>query len=160
MTHWKQLQNRDYLGHWDLSKNEERKLEIIEVKKKAVFNQTNNQEEQLIVCSFKTGKPMILNTTNCKTIEKLYKTPLIEEWVGKQISIKVDKIKAFGEFLDCLRVMTYVPSTKVIKCEGCKKEIKAYGKMNASQLATYTNEQYGKSLCSECAQKANNQEDE
>ena len=34
-------------------------------------------------------KPMIVNSTNAKTIEKLYKTPYIEEWKGRKIQLFV-----------------------------------------------------------------------
>lgn len=53
---------------------------------------------------------MILNKTNCKAIEKMYKTPNIEEWVDKQIQIGVARINAFGETTDCLRVRAFIPN--------------------------------------------------
>lgn len=44
-----------------------------------------------------------------QTIEKLFNTPNIEEWVNKQIQIGSTRINAFGEMTDCLRVRPFAP---------------------------------------------------
>ena len=52
---------------------------------------------------------MILNTTNCKAIEAVHGTPFIDDWAGKDITLYVAKIKAFGEQMDALRVKREKP---------------------------------------------------
>ena len=47
---------------------------------------------------------MVCNSTNAKQIAKLAGTPFIEEWAGKQIILTVQKVKAFGEQHDAIRV--------------------------------------------------------
>ena len=100
-------------------------------------------------------KPMILNRVNCKAITKLYKTPYIEEWAGKQVTIRVEQVRAFGDVVDALRIKPVLPAKPPeFKCAECSKVLQPYGQMNARALADYTRKQYGKVLCAECAKKA------
>lgn len=39
-------------------------------------------------------------------------------------------------------------------CEDCGQVIAGFGKMNATEMAGYTKQKYGRCLCSECAKKA------
>ena len=107
-THFKKLRNPDYLGSWDLAdesgKFKNRILTIKEVNKKMVHDGRGGQEDCVTV-EFKESKPMIMNATNLKTINKSLGTPYIEEWVGKKIEVTVEKVKAFGEIHDALRVV-------------------------------------------------------
>lgn len=148
--------NPNYLGSWDLDElpNKELTLVIEKIKDETVV--ANNREENCTVCHFKdkTYKPMILNVTNKKRLCKLYKTKNTEKLEGKAITIGIEKVKAFGDIHDALRIKPIVPTvqTKAApKCENCKKDITAFGGMTPEQLAAYTKKQYGKALCSECA---------
>ena len=98
-------------------------------------------------------KPMILNSTNAKMIQKLLKTPYIEEWSGHRIQIGVEMVKAFGEIVDALRVRNFLPEEKAVKCECCGEDIKPAHGMNSAQLAAYTRSKYGRALCAACATK-------
>ena len=109
MTHWKKLTNPNYVGAYDFAPNEQRTLLIIKVVSEMVQAPDAKDKESCIVAYFKEGKPMILNKTNCKTISKIYGTPMIEEWAGKRITLEVRKVKAFGEITDALRVMEQRP---------------------------------------------------
>jgi hypothetical protein len=156
-THWKKFQNKDYLGSWDLEDKEERVLTIRNIGNKEVFNPSSNSKEVCMVCEFTQGKPMILNSTNNKSIQKTYKTPYIEAWIGKQIIVYVKNIKAFGEYIDCLRIRERIPAEDKLECEQCSGEIKGMGKHPASYIAKKTKETYGKALCTACATKLANQ---
>lgn len=156
-THWKKFQNKDYLGSWDLEDKEERVLTIKKIGNKEVFNPSSNSKETCMVCEFTQGKPMILNTTNNKSIQKTYHSPYIEDWIGKQIIVYVTKIKAFGEYIDCLRIRERIPAEDKLECEECKGEIKAMGTHPASYIAGITKKKYGKALCSTCATKKANE---
>ena len=103
-THWKKLTNPLYVGACDLQPNQEVTITIESVKKEMVTG-AEGKKEECIVARFKDAKkPMILNKTNCKIITKNLKTPYIEEWTGKQITIYVSKVKAFGDVVEALRV--------------------------------------------------------
>ena len=108
MTHWKVLFNPNYIGAYDFAPDEERTLLITKVVSELVQS-PDGDKESCIVAHFKEGKPMILNKTNCKTISKIYGTPMIEDWAGKRITLVVHKVKAFGEVTDALRVKEQAP---------------------------------------------------
>ena len=127
-THFKKLSNPNYLGSWDLSDKDgnfkNRILTISGVKKEMVHDGRGGQEECITV-SFSDSKPMIMNATNLKTINKTLNSPYIEDWVGKKIEVTVQKVKAFGEVHDALRVVkTNLEMTpKHEKWAGAKKAI-------------------------------------
>ncbi len=154
MTHWKKLTNPDYLGAYSLEDGQDIVLTISNVRQEAVTGPEGKQE-QCLVCYWKEqAKPMILNVTNSKMIEKLLKTPYIEEWSGKRIQIGAEKVKAFGEIVDALRVRSFLPEEVVIRCEECGNQITGAHGMSAQELAKYTRSKYKRSLCSSCATEA------
>ena len=147
--------NPNYLGSWDLDElpNREVTLTISKIVDEDVF--TNGKSEKCTVCHWtdKAFKPMILNVTNKKTICKMYKTKETEKLKGKAVVIGVEKVKAFGDIYDALRIRAIIPQMTVakIKCENCGGDITASGSMQASQVAEYTKAKYGQRLCSRCA---------
>lgn len=148
--------NPNYLGSWDLDElqNREVTLTIEKIVDEAVV--ANGKSENCTVCYWtnKTFKPMILNVTNKKTICKLYKTKETEKLKGKSVIIGIDRVKAFGDIYDALRIRPRVPQAEnavLPKCENCGKDIHSVGSMTPEQTAKYTKNKYGKSLCSECA---------
>ena len=109
-THWKKLQNPDYLGSYALQPGEEMVLTIKSVAKGSVVGADGKKSEEAIMHFKETGvKPMILNATNQKIIQKIYKTPYIEDWVDKKIQIYVAQVKAFGDIVDALRIRPFIP---------------------------------------------------
>lgn len=108
MTHWKKLTNPDFIGAYELEQNERRVVTILSVAQELVTG-ADGKKEHCIVAKLQGQKPMILNKTNCKTISKIYDTPLIEEWAGKKITIYATKVKAFGEVVDALRIEAKLP---------------------------------------------------
>jgi hypothetical protein len=137
-THFKKLRNPGFLGSWDLADEngnfKNRILTISKVEKKMVHDGKGGQEECVTV-SFHDCKPMIMNSTNLKTIWKSLDTPFIEDWVGKKIEVTVQKVKAFGEVHDALRVVkTSLELTpKHPKWDGAKTAIKD-GKVTIDQI--------------------------
>ena len=102
-THWKKLTNPDYLGAYSLTPNEARTVEIIKVSRELVTG-ADGKKEECTVAFLKAEKPLILNKTNCKTISKVLNTPYVEEWEGKRIILYAEKVKAFGEIVEAIRV--------------------------------------------------------
>ena len=98
--------NPNYLGSWDLEEmpNREVTLTIEKIVDEKVIAAGNS--ETCTVCHWtdKNYKPMILNITNKKTIAKLYKTKETEKLQGKSVIIGIEKVKAFGDIHDALRI--------------------------------------------------------
>lgn len=157
LTHWKKLHNPDYLGAYALNPGQDLIATIKTVGNEIVTGPDGKKEECMVMhFAEQDVKPMIINSTNAKTITKLLKTPYIENWSGRKIQIYIAEVKAFGEVVDALRIRPFLPkieTDKPIQCAECGKDIEAYGKMNAGQMAEYTQKQYGKPLCAECATK-------
>lgn len=150
-THWKKLTNPDYLGAYALDDGKDVILTISYVREEKVTG-SDGKKDDCVVCHFSERvKPMILNSTNMKTITKLFGTPYIEDWSGRRIQIGIEKVKAFGDVVDALRVRKFIPAENVPKCESCGGEIQPRGNMDAASLAKYTAQKYGKALCAACA---------
>lgn len=155
-THWKKLTNPNYLGAYSIENGQDLILTIKYVQEEKVTG-TDGKKDDCVVCHFvENAKPMILNATNMKTITKLYKTPYIEEWAGKKIQIGVEKVKAFGDIVEALRIRKIIPniqSAALPKCENCGNDIQPLNSMTSEQVAAYTRSKYGQALCSVCATK-------
>ena len=155
-THWKKLTNPNYLGAYSIENGQDLILTIKYVQEEKVIG-TDGKKDDCVVCHFvENAKPMILNATNMKTITKLYKTPYIEEWAGKKIQIGIEKVKAFGDVVEALRVRNKIPNIQTAtlpKCEICGNDIQPLSSMSADQVAAYTKSKYGQALCSACATK-------
>lgn len=121
-THWKKLINPDYLGAYSLNPNEERTLTIKKVTRDKVTGPGGKKTECTVLHFKENEKPMILNRTNAKTITSIYGTPYIEEWIGKGIIVFADKVEAFGEEVEALRIKATTPELPELT-----KDMKAYG---------------------------------
>lgn len=154
-THWKKLDNPDYLGAYALQPGKDLVVQIKNVVQEEVYNPTNNKKEVCTVAHFmdKGVKPMILNVTNCKTISKVYDTPYIEDWTGKYISVYIAKVKAFGETVEALRIRNQVPVVGKIYCVDCKKEIIGVQGKTAKEIADIAIRNCGRKLCIGCMKK-------
>ena len=111
-THWRKISNSNYLGSWDLEPNEKRIVTILAVAQEMLKANPQAEEQPCVVAEIKDSLPMVLNKTNLRAIEKALGSGIIEEWVGKQITIYSKKIKAFGETVDALRVEPVAPKPK------------------------------------------------
>lgn len=153
-THWKKLTNPNYLGAYAFDEGKDMILTVASVGNELVTGDGGRKEE-CTVCHFvENVKPLILNKTNMKSIQKALGTPYIEEWAGHKIQIYVDpKVKFGKEITGGLRVRNYAPSTQKIICQSCGGKIQPHGKSTAEQIATYTAQKYGQALCAACATK-------
>lgn len=108
LTHWKKLTNPNYIGSYSLQPGEERVVEFIKVVREMVTG-ADGKKEECTVAYLKDEKPFILNSTNCKTLTKVFESPFIEQWVGRRCTIFSAKIKAFGEEMEALRIKSIKP---------------------------------------------------
>jgi len=150
LTHWKKLNNPNYLGAYAFDRGEEKVATIRNVTRETVVGAEGKKSEETVLHFAQDIKPLILNTTNAKTIERLLRTPYIEEWKGGNIVLVVREVKAFGETVEAVRVK---PERVTAVCEACGKRIEAAGKMSAQEVAEYTRSRFNRTLCAECAKK-------
>jgi len=134
LTHIKKLSNPHYIGSYELMTGEspiELNVKIEKVVKEPVQN--GDQKEDCVVMYLKGQKPMIINATNRKNLEKATGTPYIERMIGKTVTLHVVKIKAFGENVDALRIKPIAPTPAALpeltpehaKWESARTAIKA-----------------------------------
>ena len=160
-THWKKMTNPNYLGDYSIPEGRDLIATIDYVAQEQVTG-VGGKKEVEIVAHLKNEKPFILNKTNMKTIQKIYKTPYIEDWKGRAIQIYYDPSIKFGrETVGGLRIRPFVPeqqATTLVWCDCHKPITAAFGK-DAIWVSRYTHQQYGKELCAECAQKLKEKQD-
>lgn len=151
MTHWKKLNNPDYLGAYAFERGEEKLATIASVGREMITGAEGKKSEETVVhFTQRDIKPLILNSTNAKTIARVLDTPYIEEWAGGNIVLVVREVKAFGETVDAVRVkLERVPDI----CAACGQRVEATEKMAAQEIAAYTRQTFGKCLCASCAKQ-------
>ena len=109
-THWKKMTNTNYFGSWDLPEGKDMIVRIIEIRQEMVQNAQGREEKAVAV--IEGQKPLILNTTNMKSIAKALGTPYVEEWAGRKVQLYSEKVAAFGEITEAVRVRDFDPETK------------------------------------------------
>ena len=157
-THWKQLQNNDWIGAYALTDGQDLTLTIDKAMQEQVTGNNGKREMCLTVHWVERDyKPMIVNRTNAKTITKVTGSPYIEDWHGQKITLYVDTTRLGGDIVECLRIRPYPPKqtkqeqqTELI-CEECGKPILAQFGMTPSQIAESTKKKFGRQLCGSCA---------
>ena len=154
MTHWRKLTNPNYLGTYALEDGKDIIGTIKVVKEETVQNAQGKEDKPVLHFVEKDLKPMVLNSTNLKAIEKVAGSPFVEKWAGVRIQIGAEKVAAFGTVTDALRVREFKPTVIEIFCDECHGLVKPSNGMSADSLAAYTKAKYVKVLCADCAKKA------
>lgn len=106
-THWKKMTNTNYFGSWDLPEGKDMIVRIIEIRQEMVQNAQGREEKAVAV--IEGQKPLILNTTNMKSIAKALGTPYVEEWAGRKVQLYSERVAAFGEITEAVRVRDFDP---------------------------------------------------
>ena len=153
-THWKKLNNPDYLGAYALNPGEDMTLTIKSAGEETFPGTSGKKEKGLLVHFTEQPKPMICNATNAKTITKVAGSPYIEDWPGVRIALYSEEVSAFGETVDALRVRPYPPKTEEYVCRDCGCVIEDEGKYTARAIAQSARSRFGRELCMDCARKA------
>jgi len=107
LTHWKKMTDPKYIGSYDFQPGQELKVTIEKIENVNIelFNGKKLETKNCILAHFKGAKkPMILNKENMKVITKVAGSPYIEQWIGKEITLYVTKVAAFGSMVDAVRV--------------------------------------------------------
>ena len=159
--------NRDseYLGAEDIDPNSEPILTIEAIYNGTVTLQRGKENKDVIVFKeesvpgLKNVRPLICNSTNRKTLRKLFHAVDASTLVGKQIQLYLDhnvRDPSTGDKVDGIRIRPRVPAAakrEPIICEECGKEITGVGKYTPEDIAQRSFTTYGKKLCIECGKK-------
>lgn len=113
--HWREFFDYQYIGSWSLEQDGnfvERVFTIKDARKEDVTNADGKKDTVLVLYFEEDEKGMVLNATNAKTIEGIYKTGILENWIGKRVQLYVKDVKAFGQTVPALRIRDRVPANK------------------------------------------------
>lgn len=117
LTHWKKLDNPDYLGAYSLDVNgvyQDKVVVFTSIVKSEIKN-SKGKTEEVTVANIKGEKPLILNKTNRKTLTKLFQSPHIEHWLNKPITLYVKKdVPAYDDKVDAIRIRDVLPTEALI----------------------------------------------
>ena len=154
MTHWKKLMNPNYLGSYAFQPGEEKPLTISRITQEEVTNPAEpDKKENCVVAYFQQPeKPLILNKTNAKAIARIAGTDDVEQWSGVGIILCVQKVRAFGELVDGVRIRPVKPFI----CADCGGIITGYGGKSHAEIREHTKNTYKRQLCAACATRAKN----
>lgn len=158
-THWKKIvSDSKYIGEADFTEGEEKILTVSHiVESETVVTAEGKSQKAVIYWKEPGNKPMILNASRAKAMEKVSGTPYPQKWIGVKFQLYVQSgIKAFGDVVNAVRVRPYKPRVQKVApaiCTDCHNEIgPAMGK-DARWVAAYTTKHYSVPLCASCAQK-------
>lgn len=161
-----QMRDSEYLGAEDIDDDVEPVLTIDALWNGMVTLQRGKENKDVL--SFKEERvpgimqvrPLIINSTNRKTLRKLFGDAKADTLVGKQIQLYIDhKVRdpQDGGFTDGIRIRPFKPRVKkevpVPPCADCGGAIETAMGKDPRWLAAYTAKHYGVSLCAACAQK-------
>lgn len=141
--HWRDLTDLTHLRAETFAPKEKKVLTIKEIKRETLKNSQGAVSEKPVAYFEEDVLPMVLNVTNCKTIETLYKTGNIYEWVGKKIQVYATNTRVAGENVPCLRIEKVIPTTNepIYYCSVC-------GKVIDKKIHDGSIKKYGKAYCS------------
>ena len=149
MEHWRKSFNPNYLGSYAFQPGEEKVVTIKDTGIEEVTNQDGKKEQCLVAHFIEPEKPLILNVTNCKSIEKIAGTPDRLQWPGVGLILCVQRVKAFGDTVEAVRIRPVKP----FLCSVCGKVITGIGAKSHQEVRDLTLKKYGKQMCPACATK-------
>lgn len=155
-THWKKIvSDPNYLGEADFQTGEEKILTIKGVNQSETIMTAEGKSQKAVLHFMEQVKPMILNVTNSKAIQKVVGSPFFEDWPGNVIQLYIDpNVRAFGETVAAVRVRPRKPVIKqAVKCADCGGDIISAAGKGADYIAQGTKKTYGVALCWACACK-------
>lgn len=145
---------KTFLGGWSFADGD-KVLTITKVGEEEFRDvETGGTKKGLVVHFKEVELPMVLNVTNATTIAEVTGTDIMQEWVGKKISLGTSKVKAFGQVHDAIRVRNVKPDDELIICEECGSVITAAAGKQPSELAEISKRNTGRVLCLACMKKA------
>ena len=157
-----QERESEYLGAEDIDDNIEPVVTISGLWNGMVTLQRGKEKKDVLtfaeerVPGIKQVRPLIVNSTNRKTLRKLYGDAKASTLVGKQIQLYIDhkaRDPQDGGYTDGIRIRPHKPRPPAPACTDCGQPIAPAMGRDAGWLAAYTARNYGVPLCADCAQK-------
>ena len=121
------------------------------------YDEGTKQKVQKQAVFFQETKPLVLNKTNAKTLKRLF-SPNSDnpaDSVGHKVILKVEKVKAFGQKVDAIRIKEY----SEIKCADCGKPIMPWAGHSVSEIVDMGKKNCGRALCVDCMKKAKEEQE-
>ena len=155
--------DKPYLGHWDIPGPDDLIVTIDHIERCEIKSQRGTDHKPTAFFRERGVKPMILNATNHRTIAKVMKSPLYEDWEGRKIAIYAgDESRA--EDGKALRVREYAPRVTEPICADCGEPITdaviSGKRYRAKAVAESSRSRFGRTLCAVCAQLAKEKEEQ
>ena len=110
--HWKKTTNPNYIGSWDLDDGKDMIVQVKDLKQEMIPNPQGSKEEKLVMYFEGDVKPLIMNKTNMKAVEKATGSAYLDEWVGQKLQLYVAAVSAFGEMTMAVRVREFSPNVQ------------------------------------------------
>lgn len=116
-------------------------------------------KEESVPGSINQVRPLVVNSTNRKTLRKIYKNVTAENLVGKKIQLYLEpnvRDPSTGDKVDGIRIRPRVPAEKrtaPLKCADCGGFITGIGNYTAEDVARMSRQKYGTELCVACGKK-------
>ena len=159
-THWKKIvSDPNYIGEADFEEGEEKVLTIERINStETVVTAEGKSKKAVVHWQEPDMKPMILNVSRSKNIEKVAGSPYFEDWPGVKVQLYIEHgIHAFGDIVNAVRVRPFKPRVQrqepVPACTDCGSAIEPAAGRDAHWMAAYTTKHYGVPLCAACATK-------
>ena len=159
--------NRDseYLGAEDIDPGVEPILTIAHIYYARVTLRRGKEQKDVItfvedrVDGIRNVRPLIVNTTNRKTLRKLYKAVDAQTLEGKRIQLYVDhnvRDPSTGEKTDGIRIKPRIPTPPrkgPILCADCGQPIQPVANYSAEDVAAINARRFGAAICAECSKR-------
>lgn len=115
------------------------------------YCQQKGKKEKGLAVYFEEVKPLIANSTNLKTLMRLFggANEDVTKCYGQKVILYVTTTKVAGQIKNCIRIKEYSEQ----KCESCGNIIKPYAGKTVAQLVDIAKRNTGKVLCAECMKK-------
>lgn len=112
MTHWRDLQDdRKNPGLYaEHLQGADRVLRISAIRAGQLVGEKGRKTRKPMICFEGVDLPLAANVTNCKMIAKILGTAVIEEWVGRWITLYPTTTTMDGETYECIRVRPKLPT--------------------------------------------------
>lgn len=166
--------NRDseYMGAEDIDPEAEPVLTIKNIYNGDVTLSRGKENKDFIVFAensvpgIKNVRPLIINSTNRKTLRKLFKSVTASSLEGKKIQLYLEhnvRDPSTGDKVDGIRIRSRIPTaqrTEPIICADCGQPISALGTYSADDIANINLKRYGRKICAACSKKLSEQKPE
>ena len=92
MTQWRKYFDTKFLNGYDIERDKEVKLTIVDVREEMVKGATGTDKKLSLIFK-ETKKMMVLNVSNSKRLTKLSGSLDIKNWIGLEIVLHIEGIK-------------------------------------------------------------------